>query len=329
MGTQITTDFFTANGKGFVLQGPLQEILLQKPAHGVRAVPLDVPACRLEFGLTPAYPTGAWFGDVGHLTKAQADSWYASGVFALLASGSTATIAGVSSTYQPGVGWVAQSMSAAGIIYNGTTIPLPVASAANIGQQILVVNPAVPRGFSRLESTGTMWAPPSGELIVAANVPPVTAAQPVADVTPGVTTVVQVYQGPVIPDYMLPLGLRIVTRAKFRITNPGTGVAGAQVGCGISGSAPNMLNYNDFPNGISVTPPVYQLGNNTEVIKPSIRTSSKFGNCPSSVSSTDSDDQYGLPFVAGANRLYCTAKPSSMTDRVIFWWGHVVSEGSL
>lgn len=105
MGTQITTDFFTANGKGFVLQGPLQEILLQNPAHGVRAVPQDIPACRLEFGITGAYPTGAWFGDVGHLTKAQADSWYVSGVLVFLASGSTATIDGVPSVYTPGVGW--------------------------------------------------------------------------------------------------------------------------------------------------------------------------------------------------------------------------------
>lgn len=211
-------------------------------------------------------------------------------------------------------------------VYVGSNIP---ASGSDVGQLIQVDNPAVPGGRSILRWTGTLWAPPAGEPIAIANVAPTTVAVPVADVTPGVTTVVQVYQGPVIPNYMLPLGLRISTRAKFRITNPGTGVAGALLGCGISGSAPNMVNYNDFPNGVQVTPPTYQTGNNADVMKPSIRTSTLFGNSPASISTADSDNQYGLPFVSGSNRLYCTAKPSSVTDRVIFWWGIVTSDGAL
>lgn len=78
-------------------------------------------------------------------------------------------------------------------VYVGATLP---ALGSYIGQLIQVDNSAVPSGRSILRWNGTIWAPPAGELIAAAAS---STPGPLALVTPGVTTLTQIWASEVIP----------------------------------------------------------------------------------------------------------------------------------
>ena len=89
-----------------IVQGPLADILLAKQVPGTKAWADDIPGVALEWKVTDAYPTGAWFGNMGVFgTAAEAASYVA--VMGLVASGVSASVASVPSVYQPGVGRVA------------------------------------------------------------------------------------------------------------------------------------------------------------------------------------------------------------------------------
>ena len=133
METQITSDYPTANGKGFVLQGSLRDIVLERPAHGVRAAPRDIPSVALEWMYTTSYPTGAWFGDLGELgTTGFRDSLFTG----YLASGVTCKVSGVPYSWGgAGVGWVAKNPAeySAGDTYESALAAINAAHAAGGG----------------------------------------------------------------------------------------------------------------------------------------------------------------------------------------------------
>jgi len=78
------------------LKGTLLEVANKQPTNNTKAEISDIPAVNIEF------KNGAWFGNFGiHETKNTIPTTN-------IGAGSTATIAGVQSTYRgPGVGWVA------------------------------------------------------------------------------------------------------------------------------------------------------------------------------------------------------------------------------
>jgi len=81
------------------LKGTLLEVANKQPTNGTKAEASDIPAVNIEF------KNGLWYGNFGiHANKATIPTTN-------IGAGSTATIAGVHSVYQPGVGWVAQIKS--------------------------------------------------------------------------------------------------------------------------------------------------------------------------------------------------------------------------
>jgi hypothetical protein len=89
-----------------IVQGPLADILLAKQVPGTKAWADDIPGVALEWKVTSAYPTGAWFGNMGSFGTAEEAASYVA-VMGLVASGVSASVASVPSVHQPGVGWVA------------------------------------------------------------------------------------------------------------------------------------------------------------------------------------------------------------------------------
>ena len=157
METQITSDYPTANGKGFVLQGSLRDIVLERPAHGARAAPRDIPSTALEWMKTAAYPTGAWYGDLGELgTTAFRDALFTG----YLALGVTCKVSGVPYSWG-GVGWAEAG--------GGLT---PYADYATLSAQAPTVGKIaqIPRlcgnGYFALRGNGTRWEVCPGESIV-------------------------------------------------------------------------------------------------------------------------------------------------------------------
>ena len=221
--------------------------------------------------------------------------------------------------------WAASEWGAGGApyVYNGTTRPLPTAGDY-IGQRIMVANVAVPRRVSRLEWTGTIWAPPSGELIAGIW----GSVNPVALVTPGVTTLTQIYASPVIPDYMLPDGVVFTTNAIMAATNA-AGVYGCVIGVTISGSQPTDVLAQFYARGVTITP-----GGNPQALGTSVATAyrkasafrTSHGEVPSGL--TFNATPIGT-FASGACRLYAMAKPSGVADQIRFDGASVISMGAL
>ena len=329
METQITSDYPTANGKGFVLQGLLRDIVLVQPAHGVRAAAQDIPNVSLEWMVTPAYPNGAWFGSVGfHANQASLDA-----VPTLyLATSSTAMVAGIEKAWD-GSYWTAPAALGGGIVYDGTTYPLPL-TAPYKGYKIAVVNPAVPDGWSTLKWTGTGWVPPKGELIAAVW----RGAAPVALVTPGVIGQVEIFGATgnlskIIPGYMIPAGLLMKIQGGISIRNAAGGAPNAQVRLGVSAVA---LTQSQAPLWRSITPAagfagigqswtdhptVIDCAYVTRRIEESTFASPvNTGSFPGNTCGT---------FFENATRLLAYATTTSVTDQIQFDGCELISEGNL
>ena len=155
--------------------------------------------------------------------------------------GARASVNGVQYTY-----------GAAGWVGGASALSASPASGDFVGQLIWVVNPAVPRGRSRLEWTGSIWAPPAGELIAAVW----RGAAPVALVTPGVIGQVEIFGATgnlskIIPGYMIPAGLLMKIQGGISIRNAAGGTENAQVRLGVSSVA---LSQSQAPLWRSITP---------------------------------------------------------------------------
>lgn len=269
---------------------------------------------------------GVKFVDAAFATQADLDS-FCSKIGTPIAPGSTATVAGVEKQWNDSY-WIAPAALGGGIVYDGVTYPLPL-TAPYKGYKIAVVNPAVPDGWSTLKWTGMGWAPPAGELI-AATPPGLTTAL----VTPGVTTLTQIWASQVIPDYMTPPNLEMEISGNIGVKNS-AGVAGCIVGCGICGGTPSGASAFNYPISASVTPAsAFYNGAGSGVVGRRaliFRGAASFQH-PDPVSSTggiskDSGIMGGA--VSGENRLYAMAKPSSPSDQVRFDGAQVWSKGNL
>lgn len=305
--------------------GTLQEILAGTGiAAKVRALPNDVAGCTLEMDAG-----GLWTGNLGTLTKAQADALVAAGVMETVKAGAKSTVSTSDYSWN-GVGWVAAYGGAVGTLYNGTTVPLPTPSAALLGMRIPVVNPAVPRGFSWLECNGTAWVPPYGELIMSAWGTNIT---PLADVTPGVLAQTVIWSSPTIPDYMLLRGFKAEMRVQAAAYNA-SGVANCIMGAALAGGIPTFSlstqSYN-YPASISVTPNVsgvgfdaksalFQIGRsiNGDSISHSSGGSGKFLR-----------NSVTPGFVSGNMKAYLVAFPSHVADRIVLDGISITSLGAL
>ena len=205
------------------------------------------------------------------------------------------------------------------------TLQAAIASIA-IGATAIVPNAAVPGGLSRLRRGASVWAPPAGEPIAIAT--PASDTAPIALVTPGVTTLVQIWASEIIPDYMTPNLIEVFVSGNLGVANP-SGIAGALVGLGLSGNVPSGTFSHMYP--IAVTRmPINQftgIGSATDA-RLATRRGGFFKHCDPA-GATSYDQNTCGPFVSGNTKLYAMAKPSSVADQIRFDGAMVVSKGNL
>lgn len=296
----------------------LSEILALTPVVQTIADATDVPGVRLE------WLNGAWYGDCGFPSAAQHSALLAANAYNSLGVGSRATLPSGPVTWR-GAG--------SGGWGDVSTLSAPPASGTYVGQIIWVANPAVPRGRSRLEWTGTVWAPPAGEMIAAIW----RGASPVALVTPGNTSLTVVYQSQIIPDYMLPANIK-ARICGFMSAKNAAGVANCLLAMAISGNVPTVTYQYAYayPLGTAVTPNSAGIGIGLTPTNPrtphcgiiSVPNArnyflQSFNAGPMEMASTD------FQFVAGQNRVYAMAQPSGAADQIQLDGYSIVSEGNL
>lgn len=211
-------------------------------------------------------------------------------------------------------------------VYVGATLP---ALGSYIGQLIQVDNSAVPSGRSILRWNGTIWAPPRGEPIA---VKWRTAAAPIANVTPGVTTLTEIYGAsagsPIIPDYMLPDGLVFEASGWIAAYNT-AGVSGCVVGIGISGSIMTGNNESYYPHGSATTPAPTGLGAPYNTRGRGMVSGGLFKGASGNGNGGGIMHNAHGTVVAGATRVWAMAKPSGVADRIQLDGYSFVSEGNL
>ena len=200
-----------------------------------------------------------------------------------------------------------------------------IASIA-IGATAIVPNAAVPGGLSRLRRGASVWAPPAGEPIATAA--PSSDAAPIALVTPGVTTLVQIWASEIIPDYMVPNLLEMWVSGNLGFANP-SGIAGALVGLGLSGNVPSGTFEVLYPIASVRTPTsqFFGIGSATDARLATLR-GGFFKHCDTAYATSYDQNTCG-PFVSGNTKLYAMAKPSSVADQIRFDGAMVVSKGNL
>ena len=201
-----------------------------------------------------------------------------------------------------------------------------IASIA-IGAEAEVPNAAVPGGVSRLRRGATVWAPPAGEPIAIAT--PSSDAAPIALVTPGVTTLVQIWASEIVPDYMVPNLLEMWVSGNLGVMNA-SGVDGAVVGLGLSGNVPSGTFSYMYPIATTRTPTALFSGIGSSIdARLATRRGGFFKHGDVSTTATSYDQNVCGPFVSGNTKLYAMAKPSSAADQIRFDGAMVVSRGNL
>jgi hypothetical protein len=206
-------------------------------------------------------------------------------------------------------GWVGD-----GLVYDGTTLPIPTVFS---GDSIIVQNAAVACGKSRLCWNGSAYVPAAGETIASAWG---IGDAYLADVTPGNLTQTVIYQGALIPHYMLPGGFKGEIFVQAGASNA-AGVSGCCIGFAVATSAPttplDTQSYNypgtwgGTPNangvGFEQTTAYRQIGVNLA------RTQIKHANGGNGRYSRNQCNPTDL--TAGNARLYVVAKASHVSDR--------------
>lgn len=136
----------------------LSEILANTPPVQTLAQATDVPGTNLEWMKTAAYPTGAWFGDLGELSATGfRDSLFAG----YLACGVTCKVSGVPYSWN-GTGWVRTSNVAP--CYD--TWELAVAAAESTLGWTGYVKRLCGNGYFHVMHNGTRLAVSPGESII-------------------------------------------------------------------------------------------------------------------------------------------------------------------
>ena len=152
MSVSIITDFPSANAKGAIIQGPLEEILGTPVQTGCRAYPSDVAGTYLEMGAD-----GRWHGGVGDFSALAALLALPT---TLLALGARASVLGTQYTY--GVdGWA----EAGGGLTPYADYATLSAKAPTVGK-IAQIPRLCGNGYFALRGNGTRWEVCPGESIV-------------------------------------------------------------------------------------------------------------------------------------------------------------------
>ena len=169
--------------------------------------------------------------------------------------------------------WTAQVGGGAWVGGNGTPFyATPPAFGQYIGQQILVPNPAVPRGLSRLEWTGTLWVPPDGELILSEF--SIAGIASITGIASG--TLTQVYQSAIIPDIFLRDGGELVLSASFGAYDPSATPANVLLGVSLSNSVPVSTDDQSYPVSLTTNAYPWVIGTDENYPRKMVRVGSTF-----------------------------------------------------
>lgn len=206
------------------------------------------------------------------------------------------------------------------------TAALP-AGASYTGQAIWITNPCVPLGKSRLWWNGTTWVAPPGEVIASVYG---AAGLPVVSVIPGVLTLYEVYESPIIPDiYFANKSAGFRFNSMYTMHNP-AGVAGAISGITLSGQLPTSVNEWLYAFGSIGTPSTVGIGRTSAITR--WLQCDAGTNIKSDGASGDSTGvrQWTVGVYAPTTmRIYAMAKASSVTDTYKLWGYTLVAEGNL
>jgi hypothetical protein len=205
--------------------------------------------------------------------------------------------------------------------FTSTAVP---ASGNYVGERIAVVNPAIlPRGWSWLEWSGSVWFPPAGELIATRW------ASPIRSVTPGVTAQVEIYgsagnTSPIIPDYMLPDKIVFKNEMCAGISTPTTSSA-YTIGLTVGGSIAALSGYNSHIAAQGNSSTVGVRGAPLGLSMLGMRNGSTM-QCQA-LGTLQSIDAPAGSFTSGANRVWLAAICGRTDDTVRLYGYNITSMG--
>lgn len=206
-----------------------------------------------------------------------------------------------------------------GIVYNGTTLPIPTVYS---GDYVLVANPNVPSGKTSLCWTGTAYKPCAGDVILELSGDPY-----LTQATPGVQALYKAWESPVIPDYLIPdkTILRLNVSANIRNIS---GVGGCHIMSSVSGSEPSDIEAVNYALGIrSFTPSAsgsgfaatvagYQRRSGSVYKKPSWGMNSANILTTSESAAEITANSVAMEFIPGSSKMYVKAVTKSVNDIV-------------
>lgn len=307
------------------IRGNLLEILASTANPGTYAAPEGVAGCTLEMG-----DDGLWTGFCGSVGALPTSTNLGDSTADINSSGTLThwdhTVAS---------GWVRRSVTTAAVpdyyaTYSALTATYPNGGA--LGQIVWLPNPAVPLGRSRLQWNGTAWVPPAGEPIILIN--PQLNGSAIVDITPGVTTLLQIWASNVIPDYMIPDGLNMSIEGNIGAMNSVSQTNTVLLGFALSGSVPTAIAYGAYIPASNQTPNAAfpkGLGSGIYYQRLISRYNDAFRG-PDPVYGDGSVSLSGVTTgyaVSNSIRLYAMANPGHISDRILFYRAAVYSKGNL
>jgi len=303
---------------------PLATILATVPAVGTVAQPTDYPDGRLVVVGTKWGGYVGMFPDLATLNAVTKTN---------IAAGAKASVVGIGEYELIGGAWVAQltrnsigTLSTNGVAlvvqeeYFATTTARDTAypSGGFLGQICWMPNTNVPLGRSRLRWNGTIWAPPAGENIICLFG---AAGAAVAQVTPGVLTLSQVYKSALIPDYMIPDGIAFGYHWEHSTKNA-SGVANSIAYVELSGATPTATDGGTALVGQSLNPSSSNWTNDQP--HHGQRVGTQFAHAwglfsqGSGAGQTTQRSSVSGAFVSNGTYLYVMAKPTHVSDQENF-----------
>ena len=215
--------------------------------------------------------------------------------------------------------------------FASTTTPAELATLAATGpDEIWIANPAVPRGKSKLvvNAARTLYAPPRGELIAGVYS---AGAAPYFSGSPGVLTIAELWTGAIVPDYMIPDGLWMVSLGFITMSQASDPVGGAAFGMTLSSAPISDSSMDATIQGASAVTPAVN-GTQTSTVKsavPFARVGATFMGSPGTSGGASGQGraiQIG-EFATGATCLRFGVLASKVSDVGNIWNFEVVSAG--
>lgn len=211
-----------------------------------------------------------------------------------------------------------------------TTTANLVALAATGPEEIWIANPAVPRGKSKLvvNAARTLYVPPRGELIAGVYS---SGVSPYFSGSPGVLTLAELWTGEIVPDYMIPDGLWMMSLGFITMSQESFSVSGAAFGMTLSSVAISGTSMAETIQGAAGVAPSAD-GTQTAVVKqvaPFARVGATFMGAPGTSGGSSGRGraiQIGA-FSTNATRLRFSILATKTSDVGNIWNFEVVSQG--